>query len=381
MKKLLKLVLCSFVILSMAVSTVQAAVVSLKDVDVNDPSQDKIMWAIEQGYLKPVLGRFFPDKNVNRGEFAFILSKVSGDTIKLKNPTKATFSDVTKTHQFYKYIETMKTYINSFKGTGSTKLFKPKSYITREDAAMAVVKLLGFDSDEALMDGVESDISIEEIITDNNKISKANMKYVEIVVVNELMDFRMDDDGNIFFDPKKSLTRKDLAGLLWNATQQRDYLKEQYEEDGNYQEDGNTDEDNDNNDSDGGDTKPTNYGEDKDYPWNTNTNIKFENNGDYIGTWQCVAFVSSIDSYTPGMTQNFGLFFNKLTLRADGETDLSWLKWTNGRILNIGGDSSNSNLIIKEIEGKKYMFFQWISGDQLYRGMKPSWYVFEAINQ
>lgn len=372
MKKILKLVLCTFVILSMAVSTVQAAVVSLKDVDVNDPSQDKIMWAIEQGYLKPVLGRFFPEKNVNRGEFSYILSKVSGDTIKLKNPSKATFSDVTKTHQFYKYIETMKTYINSFKGTGSTKLFKPKSYITREDAAMAVVKLLGFDSDEALMDGVESDISIEEIITDNNKISKANMKYVEIVVVNELMDFRMDDDGNIFFDPKKSITRKDLASLLWNATQQRDYLKEQYEDDNNYEEDENTDE--------AEDTKTNNYGVDNEYPWNTNINVKFENNGDYIGNWQCVAFVNSIDSYTPGMTQNFGLFFNKITLKENGATDLAWLKWTNGHMLNVGDEPSNSNLIIKEIEGKKYMFFQWISGDQLYRGKKPSWYVFEAIN-
>ncbi len=371
MKKFISKLICAALIFMMVVTPVQAATSTLKDIDVNDPASDKVMWAVEQGYMKPVLGRFFPDKKVNRGEFAYIIWKVTG--LKLINPSQQSFTDIGKTYQYYKYIETMKKYINSYKASDGTKTFKPKGYITREDAAMAVVKMLGFDTNEALLDDVESDISIEDFIVDANKITKANLKYVEIAVVNELMDFTMNDNGDIYFNPKNVLTRKELANLLWNATQLRDYYKTDYDEDTDEQD---SNENNNNNQNDN--AIDSNYDSSEDgaeYPWSRNINVKFQDNPDYIGSWESVAYVNDIESFKPGMQQSFSLFLESLEILPKGYTDKSWLKWTDGHILNIGGDSTNGNLILKEINGEKYLFLQWISGDQLFRGQEPSWYV------
>lgn len=371
MKKFISKLICAALIFMMVVTPVQAATSTLKDIDVNDPASDKVMWAVEQGYMKPVLGRFFPDKKVNRGEFAYIIWKVTG--LKLINPSQQSFTDTGKTYQYYKYIETMKKYINSYKASDGTKTFKPKGYITREDAAMAVVKMLGFDTNEALLDDVESDISIEDFIVDANKITKANLKYVEIAVVNELMDFTMNDNGDIYFNPKNVLTRKELANLLWNATQLRDYYKTDYDEDTDEQD---SNENNNNNQNDNAIDSNYDLSEDgAEYPWSRNINVKFQDNPDYIGSWESVAYVNDIESFKPGMQQSFSLFLESLEILPKGYTDKSWLKWTDGHILNIGGDSTNGNLILKEINGEKYLFLQWISGDQLFRGQEPSWYV------
>lgn len=379
MKKFFLSFICAVIIFTMVVAPVQAATTTLKDIDVNDPASDKVLWAVEQGYMKPVLGRFFPDKKVNRGEFAYIIWKVTG--LKLLNPSKQSFNDTNKTNQYYKYIETMKKYINSYKASDGTKTFKPKEYITREDAAMAVVKMLGFDTDEALLDNVESDISLEEFIVDANKITKANMKYVEIAVVNELMDFTMNDDGDIFFNPKTVLTRKQLANLLWNATQLRDYYKTDYDdgETGTADDQDSEDTDDGTQNDNGNTVKYESSAEGAEYPWDRNINVKFEDNPDYIGTWESVAFVNDIESFTPGMQQNFSLFLQGLEILPKGYTDKGWLKWTDGHILNVGGDSTNGNLIIKEIAGEKYLFLQWICGDQLYYGQVPSWYVLKSV--
>ena len=372
-----KILVCAMLLLIMTATPVYAAITTnLKDVDVNDPASEKIVWAINQGYMKPVLGRFYPKKEVKRGELAMILSKITGDISSLKNPTKATFTDTLKTYQYFRHIETMKGYINYYKNSEGKKIFKPTSNITREDAAKAVVKILGFDTDEALMDSVESDISVEEIIADFSKISPSNKKYVEIVIVNELMDYRLDDEGNVYFDPKKSLTRGDLANLIWNAEQQKNYLKSEDTE--NEETDVNTDE-NEEISSEDSDIDISTENETQ-YSWSRDIEVKFVNNADYIGNWNCVAFVKDIESFTPGMTQNFGLFFNKLELLNKGLTSMSWLKWTDGRILNIGGDQTNGTLLVKTIDGEKYLFFQWINGDVFNRGVEPSWYVFEAVN-
>ncbi len=39
------------------------------------------------------------------------------------------------------------------------------------------------------------------------------------------------------------------------------------------------------------------------------------------------------------------------------------------------GSKTASKYIIKEIDGGKYMFFEWKSGDYTIRGMKPYYYV------
>jgi hypothetical protein len=273
----------------------------------------------------------------------------------------------------------MKNSINSFVSGAGKKIFKAKEYITREDAAMAIVKVLGFDTDQALLDGVESEISIEDIIADYNLISPANMKFVEIAVINELIDFRMDANGTLYFDPKKTITRFDLADLLWNAKQKRDYMKELNEE---QQQDENQNNSNNNstensNSEDGNDYQYNSSSGDTEYPWNRDILVPFVDDPELIGNWISVDFVPTIDSFVPGSPKMTNFFLTGLNILPKGATDKSWLKWTKGHILNIGGDRTSGNLVLKEIGGKKYLFLQWICGDQLIRGTEPSWYVME----
>ena len=47
-----------------------------------------------------------------------------------------------------------------------------------------------------------------------------------------------------------------------------------------------------------------------------------------------------------------------------------------GHILHQG-DKTNSAYEIKKRGGKEYMFFEWKSGDYIFRGQKPAYYVLE----
>ncbi|MDP4272387.1 MAG: hypothetical protein Q8909_20030, partial [Bacteroidota bacterium] len=108
----------------------------------------------------------------------------------------------------------------------SSKLFKPDNYLTREDALYSIVKLFGYDSDEAISSNDNTDLSLDDLIDDAKGVSPTLFKYIAVGISNELMDLRQVGD-KMFFDPKKNITRKDLANLIYNANQKKNYNTEE----------------------------------------------------------------------------------------------------------------------------------------------------------
>jgi len=68
------------------------------------------------------------------------------------------------------------------------------------------------------------------------------------------------------------------------------------------------------------------------------------------------------------------LYLKDLTFKDNGKMDHSWIKWTNGVVMH-SGDKTASAYTLKEINGSTYMFFEWKSGDYIFRNMAPSYYV------
>lgn len=227
LKKMYLLVLVVVLLINISgVIIVNAKDLTIKDVQKTGEEFNSVQWVVNQRYMSLTQGKFFPAKLVTRSEFAAIVTKLTGST--LQYPKKPSFQDVTVKNQFYKQIETAKNYMVTYKNkTG--KLFKPNSNLTREDAMMAIVKILGYDSDEAVSSNDNTDVSLDDIIDDARNVNPVLVKYISIGISNDLMDLRVSEDKS-FFDPKKNITRIDLALLIYNAYQKKDYSSEEYDE-------------------------------------------------------------------------------------------------------------------------------------------------------
>ena len=127
-------------------------------------------------------------------------------------------------------------------------------------------------------------------------------------------------------------------------------------------------------DKDYTDYKPVAMKQDKvDYP--------FVNDPKMIGEWNSVSFVEKIDEFAPGKPSNFSLFLQNINIEKGGTANLKVgseepfkLEWTKGMILDKQYKLA-SKCEIKEIDGDMYMFYEWKSGDYVYRGMQPYYYV------
>jgi hypothetical protein len=107
----------------------------------------------------------------------------------------------------------------------------------------------------------------------------------------------------------------------------------------------------------------------------TDTASNFVNDKDALGTWNSVDFVDTKDKFTPDQKQFKGpLTLKGLTFLDGGKMTESWWTWTKGAVMH-SGDKTTSKYEIKDINGKKYMFFEWMSGDVTIRHKQPKYYV------
>ncbi|MCX7710165.1 MAG: hypothetical protein N2484_09985 [Clostridia bacterium] len=114
------------------------------------------------------------------------------------------------------------------------------------------------------------------------------------------------------------------------------------------------------------------------------TDYPFVDEAQMKGKWCSVDFVKNIDEFKPNEKNWLGDLFllemkmedgGKLTSTTTAESfSGEKISWTKGMILNKI-DKTASKCEIKEIDGTKYMFFEWKSGDYTERGMKPFYYV------
>lgn len=103
--------------------------------------------------------------------------------------------------------------------------------------------------------------------------------------------------------------------------------------------------------------------------------LPFVNDPQVIGTWESVDFVANISDFVPSQKEWQGeLVLKSLTFLENGKTPNDWQTWTKG-VLMHKNDKTASHYEIKEMTGSTYMFLEWKSGDYVFNGMKPKYYV------
>ena len=151
-------------------------------------------------------GTFKPKDQVTRVEFAKILVVAGG--LVVPDDARSSFADVRDGNWGVPYIEVSKPYMTYYK-SGGQLMFKPKEAAVREDIAVAVVKLKGYDTRSADL------AMLEAMFSDVDTISEAAKPYVALAVENKLISGYTDGT----FRGQKTITRAETAAILWRAFQ------------------------------------------------------------------------------------------------------------------------------------------------------------------
>ncbi len=104
-------------------------------------------------------------------------------------------------------------------------------------------------------------------------------------------------------------------------------------------------------------------------------NLPFVNDPAVLGEWKSVDFVETPDYFSPaGRVWNGELYLKKMVFLPKGKGGNPWWTWTRGVVIHQG-DRTASKYEIRKIGGAQYLFFEWKSGDYIFRGKKPFYYV------
>lgn len=145
-------------------------------------------------------GSFRPDNTVTRAEWAKIMVIASGFPI---TDNSVHYIDM-QNHWANKYVNTAKEYLSAY----ADGTFKPNQTAVREDVAVSIVKLKGYDIRDV-------DYSYLNQFKDVHTISNSLKMYVAVAVKNHLISGF--EDGT--FRGQDTLTRAEAATLLWRAFQ------------------------------------------------------------------------------------------------------------------------------------------------------------------
>ena len=151
-------------------------------------------------------GKFYPDKIVTREEFAKIMVVAAG-MIPTATQTSS-YVDVPASYWASPYVESARPYMTAYHMTDGL-YFQPKAGALREDIAVAVVKLKGYDTrlaDLSILDTMFSDVS---------GISESARPYVALAVENGIISGYVDGT----FRGQATITRSEAAAMLWRSFQ------------------------------------------------------------------------------------------------------------------------------------------------------------------
>jgi len=105
----------------------------------------------------------------------------------------------------------------------------------------------------------------------------------------------------------------------------------------------------------------------------------FVNDSEVIGKWQSIDFIEKIENFMPKVKLWKGdLYLDNLTFKENGIIDNKDLTWTKNLVINAQLKTA-TKYTVKEIDGSKYMFFEWKSGDYTERGATPWYYVLKQV--
>lgn len=181
------------------------------DVPRNYWAREQIDYFTQQGIVDGYPdGTFKPGAGVTREEFCKIL--VSTFKTALETPETATFSDVLTNRWSYPYVETCKEFLTGYTNPfGGMPTFHPKEYATREDIAVALVRMMGLTESDAK----DKNYAARKF-SDGGSISPSLMPYVGIACERNLISGY--PDGT--FGPSKGITRAEAVVMLNRATKQ-----------------------------------------------------------------------------------------------------------------------------------------------------------------
>ena len=151
-------------------------------------------------------GRFYPENNVSRAEFAKIMTVTAG--IPIDTSGSSYFYDTPSDEWYTPYINAARPYLGGYK-TPYGDCYYPDTPALREDIAVALVKLKGYDTN-----GADESI-LTAMFTDTASISNEAKKYVAVAVERGLVSGY--DDRT--FRGQASITRAEAAAMLWRAYQ------------------------------------------------------------------------------------------------------------------------------------------------------------------
>ncbi|CAM4092126.1 S-layer homology domain-containing protein [Saccharibacillus endophyticus] len=153
-------------------------------------------------------GKFRPNNTITRAEFAKIMITASGVTPKKVN--YSSFSDIPATNWASPFIEAVKDYMTGYRTADSSYIFNPSAPATREDVAVALVKLKGYDTNR-----LPDQSTIKAMFRDYDGISESAKNYVALAVENGLVSGFQDET----FRPQATITRAEATVMLWRAYQ------------------------------------------------------------------------------------------------------------------------------------------------------------------
>lgn len=158
---------------------------------------------------------FKPDRFVSREEFAKFLCGAT--SLPLANPRTNSFSDVTSGDWSFRYVETVKDYLAGYPTSKGKPLFQGKMDATREDVAIALVKIKGFDKTT-----LPHPTLLDDMFKDTNTVSSQLKNLLAIAVEKKLIEGYPDNT----IRASQSVTRAEAAALIDKANRIAGDLKD-----------------------------------------------------------------------------------------------------------------------------------------------------------
>lgn len=227
MKKLLSLLCAAALLLGLGASALAAVVdygaelnpnekvygQTFHDVPKNHWCFKMIEELVERGAINGYPdGNFYPNNTVTRQEFAKIMVVAAGEPV--YPASNVSFADVPLNHWANPFIEAAKPYMTAYENRQGNRTFKPEAGALREDMAVAVVKLRGYDARLA-------DLSmLTTMFSDVDSISVSARPYVALAVENGIISGYPGQNGQKgTFGAQRTITRCEAAAILWRAFQ------------------------------------------------------------------------------------------------------------------------------------------------------------------
>jgi S-layer homology domain len=198
------------------VSVLPSQKVVLSDLGNHGVEAPAISNMVAEGIMKPVaVGIFNPDGVVTRGEFATMMQSL----YKLGKPSgTVSFSDIKSTDPLFSAIQAMAPFMNRqvmCVGCALTTNFSPNAAISREEASIILVRIMGARNQLQPLTSQELSSFLQNT-RDAKNWKPAAAPYFALAIKSGVMPLL----GDNTFQPALKLTRADTAVLLDNINRQ-----------------------------------------------------------------------------------------------------------------------------------------------------------------